>query len=123
MRPDRVSDPEARARARARGAIAGVHELAALEREAAAPDALSESGLEPLELGDALVDAACPGRREARPVVPGGSRVRRKPVELARDLAEREAYALREDDERDPAQHRAAIAAMSRAGALGLDQT
>ena len=51
-----------------------------------------------------------------------GRAVRRQLGELRADLVEREADALREDDERDPAQHRARVAAVARAGALGGDQ-
>ena len=51
-----------------------------------------------------------------------GARSRRQLGELGADLVERQADALGEDDEGDPAQHRARIAAVARAGALGGDQ-
>ncbi len=77
-----IADPEARARARARRTVARVRELAAFEREAAAADALGQPGLEALELGDPLVDAARPGAREPRPVASRRGLVRREPREL-----------------------------------------
>ena len=43
-------------------------------------------------------------------------------VELGADLLERQPDALGEHDERDPAQHRARVAAVARARALGADQ-
>ncbi len=55
-----VADPVAWARAETGGAVAGVGELAAVEREAAAADAFGEAELEALELGDALVDPRRP---------------------------------------------------------------
>ena len=52
--------PSSGGRALARHAIAGIGELAAVERQAAAADALGQAGAQPLELGDALVDARRP---------------------------------------------------------------
>ena len=78
--------------------------------------------LQALELGDPLVDPRGPRAREARPVAPVRRAVARQLGELGADLVERQADPLGEDDERDPAQHRARVAAVARAGALGLDQ-
>jgi hypothetical protein len=66
-----VADPVARPRAETGGAVVGIGEPAAVERETAATDALGEPGLEALELGDALVDPRGPLAREARPVAAG----------------------------------------------------
>src|SRR5919198_4790830 len=63
-----VADPVARPRTEAGRPVSRVREPAALQREAAATDALGEADLEALELGDAGVDALRPGAREARPV-------------------------------------------------------
>ena len=52
-----IADPVTRAGPQAGGAVAGVGELTAVEREAAAADALGEPELQALELGDALVDS------------------------------------------------------------------
>ena len=54
-----IADPVARARAGTTRAVSGVGELAAVQREAAAADALREPGAQPLELGDPFID---PGR-------------------------------------------------------------
>ena len=56
-----VADPVPGAGTEAGGAVAGVGELAAVEREAAAADALREPAFEALELGDAPVDPRAPG--------------------------------------------------------------
>jgi hypothetical protein len=53
-----VTDPVARPWAAAAGAIVGVREAAAVQREAAAADALGQADLQTLELGDARVDPA-----------------------------------------------------------------
>ena len=41
-------------------AVGGVREAAAIEGEAAAPDALGETNLEAFELGDPLIDSRRP---------------------------------------------------------------
>jgi len=56
-----VADPVARAGTETGCAVVGVRELAAVEREATTADALREAELEPLELGDPLVDPRTPG--------------------------------------------------------------
>src|SRR4029078_5178698 len=81
-----------------------------------------EPVLEAPELGDAVVDAGAPVRRQARPVAPGRGTVGRELCELGADLVEREADLLGEDDERDAAQDGARVAAMAGARALGGDQ-
>ena len=55
-----VADPVARAGTEPGGAIARVRQPAAVERQTAAADALGEPELEPLELGDPLVDPGAP---------------------------------------------------------------
>jgi hypothetical protein len=109
-----VADPVAGAG----GAVAGVGEPAAAEREAAAADALGEAGPEALELGDAGVDAGAPSGREARPVAAGRHLVCRQLRQLGADLIEAEADTLGEDDEGDPAQDRARVAAVAGARPL-----
>jgi hypothetical protein len=59
-----IADPVARARPEAGGAVAWVGKLTAIEREAAATDALGEPELQALELGDALVEPRPPHARE-----------------------------------------------------------
>src|SRR4051794_31576246 len=117
-----VADPVARPRPEAGGAVAGVRQVAAVERQAAAADALGQAALQAPELGDPLVDPRAPRRREAVPVAAGRGAVGRQLGELGADLLEREADALSEDDEGDPPQDRARIAAVAGAGALGGDQ-
>ena len=60
-----VADPVARTGAAPARAVARVGELAAVQREAAAANAFGEPDLEPLELGDARVDAGGPVARQA----------------------------------------------------------
>ena len=71
-----VAEPEARPGPEASHAVARVGELAAVEREAAAADALGETGLEAIELCYSLVDPGLPAPREARPVARPGARSR-----------------------------------------------
>src|ERR671918_585076 len=61
---DLPADPVARAGPGAARAVTRVRELAAVERQAAAADALGQAELEALELGDALVDARAPAARQ-----------------------------------------------------------
>src|SRR5918999_1097817 len=91
-----VADPIARARPGAARAVPRVGELAAVEREAPAANALGESVLEALELGDALVDARAPTARQPRPVAPRRRAVGRQLGELCPDLLERQPDALGE---------------------------
>src|SRR5712691_9538561 len=84
LRP--VADPVARAGTEAGSAVAGVGELAAVERQAAAADALGQAELEPPELGNALVDPRAPRCRETGPVAAGGRLMGRKLRELGSDL-------------------------------------
>ena len=99
--------------------VAGVRELAAVEREAAAADALRQPELEALELGDSLVDprARQPADRrdQSRRLGAwwGGSFASSSPISSSVIPS-----ALGEDDERDPPQHRPWIAPM--AGSLAL---
>src|SRR5919202_726397 len=109
----RIADPEPRTRATRANSVAGVRELAAAEREAAAADAFGEPLLEPLELGDALVDAAAPSGGELRPVGAGRHPVGRQLRQLLADLIEREAHALREHDERHTPNDRPVKAAVA----------
>ena len=51
-----IADPVARAGAVLPGAVGRVHQVAALERETAAADALAQPALQPLQLGDARVE-------------------------------------------------------------------
>ena len=103
-------------------AIGGVHDAAFREREAAAADAAAERVAEPLQLGDALVDACAPRAGEPRPVGARRHGVVRQLGELGADLLEREADLLREYDERDAPEHSARIAAMPRFGPPRLDE-
>src|SRR6185312_12635851 len=114
-----VAEPVARPGAEAGGAVVGVRQFAAVERKAAAADALGEARLQPLQLRDPLVDPAAPGGREARPVAARGDAVRGQLGELGGDLLEAEADPLGEDNEGDPAEDRARIAAVAGALALG----
>ena len=51
-----VADPVARAGSQAGGAVVGICELAAVEREAAAADAFRQPQLQALQFGDPVVD-------------------------------------------------------------------
>ena len=117
-----VAEPEAWPGTQAGHTIAGIGELAAVEGEAPAADALGQTGLEAAELCDSLVDPGLPAPGEARPVAASRCSVTRKPRELDADLLECEPHSLREDDERDPAQDRSRIASMAGARPLGVDE-
>src|SRR6185295_3329626 len=119
----RVAEPVPRPRPAPRRAVARIGQLAALEREAAATDALGEAGLQALELGEPFLDARRPLARQAGPVAPPRHVVRRQPGELGADLVQRQPDLLGEDDEGDAPQHRAWIPAMARAGALRADES
>src|SRR5581483_7207698 len=109
--------PIARSGAAARRDVARVGKLAAVERQAAAADALGEPGAQPFELGDARLNALRPGGGQLRPVVPLRHAVARQAGELVADLLERQPDLLREHDERDAANHRPRVAAVAGAGA------
>src|SRR3954447_2575806 len=72
-----VADPVARPGAEAGGPVAGVRHAAAVERLAAAADALGQAALQAPELGDPVVDPRAPRRREAVPVAAGRGAVGR----------------------------------------------
>ena len=63
-----------------------------------------------------------PALREPRPVALVRRAVGRQLGELLADLLEGQPDPLGEDDEGDPAEDRARVAAVARAGALGADQ-
>src|SRR6188474_2103521 len=63
-----LANPEPRPRARAPDAVPGIGKLALLQRQAAAADALRQTGFQTLQLGDAIVDASRPARRQFPPV-------------------------------------------------------
>jgi hypothetical protein len=83
-----VADPVSRPRPEPRRPVLGVGQLAAVERQAPAPDALRQPELDALELCDLGVDASGPAAREARPVAAGRRAVRRQLGELRADLVE-----------------------------------
>ena len=66
--PEQVS---LRTGAERRRAVVRVGERAPVQREAAAADAVGHRGLQALELGDLVVDAAAPAGGEGRPVRAG----------------------------------------------------
>ncbi len=117
-----VSDPEPRPRPGGADAVPWIGELATVEGQAAAADAVREAGLQPLELDDPPLDPVAPCARQSGPVASRRDRVDGQLGELDSDLLEGEADALREHDERDPPQHRPAKAAVPRARAFGRDQ-
>src|SRR5712692_1330942 len=117
-----VADPVARTRSQPRCPVAGIGELAALERETAAPDARCQANPEPLELREPLINPRRPGARQARPLPAGRHPVRRKASKLLPDLLERQPDPLGEHDERDSPEHRPGVAAVARAGPFGPDQ-
>src|ERR1041385_8481118 len=81
-----VSNPVSRTWPETRGSIVGVRQLAAIERQTAAADALGQSRPQPLELRDSLIDARSPLSREAGPVAPGWDAVGRQFGELRPDF-------------------------------------
>jgi hypothetical protein len=117
-----VADPVAGAGPSGGGAIARIREMTAIEREAAATDALGESEFEPLKLGDSLIDPRPPRARELGPVAARGGAVGRELGQFRANLLKRQAYALREDDESDPPKYRPREATVARARSLGRDE-
>src|ERR1041385_891179 len=81
-----IADPVARPGPQAGGSIARIGQVAAVEREAAAPDARRQPGSQSLELRDPLVDAGRPGAGEPRPVPSARHPARRQALELGPDL-------------------------------------
>ena len=122
VRAPGVAEPEARPGTEAGHPVAGIGELAAIEGEAPAADALSQTGLEAAELCDSLVDPRFPAPGEVRPVAAPWGSVARKPRELDADFLEREPDTLGEDDEGDSAKDRSRIAAVARTRPLGVDE-
>ena len=106
-----------------RRSVARIRELASIQGEATAPDALGEAVLHPFEFRNALVDPPRPSRGQLRPVGAIRRPVPRQPRELNSDFLQRQADLLREHDERDAAEHAARIAAMAGAGPLRGNQT
>jgi len=84
-----VVDPVARAGSEAGGAVVGIGQLAAVEREAAAADAFRQPELQALQFGDPVVDPRGPGGGESRPVSARGRLMKRKLGKLGADLIER----------------------------------
>jgi hypothetical protein len=117
-----VLEPVARPGPESGDPVAGVRELAAVERETPAADALGEAGPEPLELGDPLVDPRPPSSGEPCPVAARRHAVGRELAELCADLVERQTDPLGEDDERDPPEDRTGIATMAGSRPRGGDQ-
>src|SRR5436305_10480766 len=103
------------------GGVARIGELAAVEREAAAPDAFGEAQLPAFELGDAGVDPVAPVTGELLPLGAARRPVGRQLGELPADFVEGQPNPLREDDERDPPQHRPRVSPMARTGPLRAD--
>src|SRR6185369_7864862 len=102
-------DPVARSGATARGAIARVGELAAIEREATASDTLAEGRLHPFELGDPFLDAFRPAAGKLYPVGTFRRAVAWEPRQLGADFLQRQAHFLSEDDERHESKHGARV--------------
>jgi hypothetical protein len=57
-----------------------------------------------------------------RPVLTAGNVIGREPAQLGADLIQRQANALREDDERDAPKYRSAITAVAGSVAFRFDQ-
>ena len=101
--------PQARPGSAAREAIARVRPRAVIERQAAASDALGHAVLEPLELRNALVGSVLSRRPRVWPSLPARARDSAAAWQArARISVERQPDLLREDDERNHAQHRRA---------------
>jgi S-adenosylmethionine:tRNA ribosyltransferase-isomerase len=118
----RLAEPVAGTRSAAAGPIPGVGELAAVERQAAAADALGEPALESLELGEPLLDARRPPGGEPGPVATGRHAIGGQLGQLGADLVERQPDPLGEDDEGDAPQHLAPVAAVAGARSLRADE-
>src|SRR5690349_4341030 len=102
--------------------VVGVAGKARGQAQATAADAAGQLALEPVEVGDLLVDARRPVSGDALPVrlvrrTPAGQGLERVP-----DLVEAETHALSRPDERHATEHVAGIPALVAAGALGLEQ-
>jgi hypothetical protein len=114
--------PVARTRATTRDPIAGICELTAVKRQAAAPDAFGEAHTKALELADPLVDPCGPRTRQFRPVRTVRHAILRESGEFHADFVEGQPHSLCEDDERNAANDGARVAAMACIGAFRTDQ-
>jgi len=106
------SEPVARPRSPASGSVGRIGKIASIDRKTPTSDAFRESRSEPLEFRNPLIDPFHPLARKMRPVSSRGDTISRKLGKFLADLVEREPEPLREDDERDPAQHGTGVAAM-----------
>src|SRR4051794_28382888 len=103
-------------------AVVRVDEAAAVDGEASAADAPGEVVAQLLEAPDAVVELLAPLRREPLPVRAGRGAPVGQGVERGPDLGQRDAHALRDADERQPAQHLATEAALVAGRAAAGDQ-
>src|SRR4051812_26833329 len=117
-----VAEPEARPRPMFRHTVARIENPAARQRQTPAANAVGESALESLQLGDTFGDPCAPRRREPRPLLAVRCESRGKLRQLAADLVQRQAHALREYDEGNASCRRARISAVPRLGACRLDE-
>src|SRR5690606_27106382 len=113
-----VAEPEAGAGTVRGRRVAGVKDMATLQRETPTADAVVEAAPQPLEFRDARVHALRPQAGEPCPLRRARRAVRRERRERASDLLEREPHALGEHDERDAPDHPAPIAPVPRRGPL-----
>jgi hypothetical protein len=115
-------NPIARTGTTARGPIAGIRELTAVQGEAATTDAFGKTRPQALELADTFVDACGPPARQRGPIRALRHTVVRELGQFRTDLLECQADSLCEDDERDAANNGARVAPVPGAGALRVDE-
>src|SRR5687768_12451443 len=100
------------ARAESGRLVLRIEQLALVDREAAAADARRQAPAERLEGRDAAVEVGAPALREALPVAAGRDAVLGQRRERLVDPLQRDSRRLAGLDERDPAEHRALVAAL-----------
>src|SRR6478609_11667301 len=117
-----VAEQETSAAAEAGGAVVGVVERAAAQRQAAAPDALGELVAQADEGLDLRVESGTPGARDAVPVgLVRGAFARQRRQRVA-DLRQAEAHGLRGADERQPPEHVTVVAPLGAVRARRADE-
>jgi len=105
-------DPEPRTRASSRCSIPRIRELAAVERQASAPDTLGEAGSQAFEFSNTLIDPPCPAPGKLRPIRPFRNTIMRQLGKFRPNLFERHSHFLREHYKCHAPDHRLPVPAM-----------
>jgi NAD(P)H-dependent FMN reductase len=102
--------------------VVGVGQLAAVDGQAAASDAVGEVVAQLLQTADSLIECVLPAARQAFPVAAGGHPTVGEVPQHRGDVGQRDAHPLGNADEGDDAQRVTAVAALVAAGAPAGDE-